>query len=184
MKKAGEYMAAIIDANLYSKVKAYSGFFSSWAQIAQSCGIAAAAGYSRIRELERGILMVEADHPGWVQLLQTKAQQLLSTAQRRFPELDIRGISFTLSRPGAAKPGEAGAPQTGAPPGTLKGETEDGAVSPIPATGAPGPSGRGETAAAQPEHRTKAQSWERIEDPALKDSLKRLEQNLKGREKR
>ena len=93
--------------------KATSGLFSSWANIVKEVwpqsgqdnadnpgfeDIPAAAVHSRIRELERGILLVEVDHPGWIQILQTKQSGLLSAVQRRCPELNIRGIAFRLSR--------------------------------------------------------------------------------------
>jgi hypothetical protein len=44
------------------------------------------------------VLLVEADHPGWIQILQTKQAGLLQTVQKRYPELNVRGIAFTLSR--------------------------------------------------------------------------------------
>jgi hypothetical protein len=60
--------------------------------------IPAAAVHSRIKELERGVLFVEVDHPGWIQILQTRQAELLLAVQRRCPKLDIRGIAFRLSR--------------------------------------------------------------------------------------
>ena len=88
-----------------------NGLFSSWSQIVakvwprsfdadeqKAQDVPAAAVHSRIRELERGVLLVEADHPGWIQILQTKQRELLSAVQRRYPELNIRGIAFRLSR--------------------------------------------------------------------------------------
>jgi hypothetical protein len=168
MKRAGEYLAAIIDANLYSKAKVYSGFFSSWGQITQGCGLAAAAGHSRVRELERGILMVEADHPGWVQILQTKAPQIIGIVQRRFPELDIRGISFVLGKSRSEFP-------------EGKEEEEN------PASGAEVPVEQEpvqNTIDEKPEEgRIKNGIWEQIGDQELKDSLKRLERSIKDRER-
>ncbi|MCL2380322.1 MAG: DUF721 domain-containing protein [Treponema sp.] len=86
-----------------------SGLFSSWAQVvtevwhraertAKTGDVPAAAVHSRIRELERGVLLVEADHPGWVQVLQTRQEEILSAVQRRNPDMDIRAIAFRLSR--------------------------------------------------------------------------------------
>jgi predicted nucleic acid-binding Zn ribbon protein len=60
--------------------------------------IPAAAVHSRIKNLERGMLIVEADHPGWIQILQTKQAELLQAIQYRYPKQDIRGIAFRLSR--------------------------------------------------------------------------------------
>jgi hypothetical protein len=42
--------------------------------------------------------LVEADHPGWIQILQTRQKDLLDTLRRRFPDQHITGISFRLSR--------------------------------------------------------------------------------------
>jgi hypothetical protein len=159
MKRAGEYLAAIIDANLYKKAKTYSGFFSSWGQITQSCGIAAAGGHSRVRELEQGILVVEADHPGWVQILQTKASLIINAARRRFPELDIRGVSFTLGKPRGEVLEERESPKTEIPP--EKEPVRDKLV----------------------EARIEKKVWEQIGDLELKDSLKRLERSIEDREK-
>ena len=88
-----------------------AGLFSSWTQVVTEVWFRAerkvknepedtpaAAIHSRIRELERGVLLVEADHPGWIQILQTKQAALLSAVQRRYPDLDIRAIAFRLSR--------------------------------------------------------------------------------------
>jgi hypothetical protein len=170
MKRAGDYLTAIIDADLFNKARTYSVFFSSWAQITQTCGIAAAAGYSRIRELEKGVLVVEADHPGWVQLLQTKAQRILVSARRRFPELDIRGISFTLSKP----------PLPGEPVEGDKQELRRLRDGPPPEALGSGPeSGMGDKSGAP----SKPGAWERIGDGDFKDSLKRLEQSIRDREK-
>ena len=72
--------------------------------------VPAAAVHSKIRGLEHGVLLVEADHPGWIQILQTRQEDLLKTVQKRYPELGVRGIAFTLSR-GPLSPSAAGVPE-------------------------------------------------------------------------
>jgi len=117
MKKAGDIVSALLREKFGSEfmdtARLTSGLFSSWAQIIKEAwpqsrqensgnpgleDIPAAAIHSRVKELERGILLIEADHPGWVQILQTKQGGLLSAVQRRYPELNIRSITFNLSR--------------------------------------------------------------------------------------
>jgi hypothetical protein len=154
MKRAGELLSVFFDEKLLKKAKDYSDFFSSWARITEKSGIAAAAGYSRLKEFERGLILIEADHPGWVQILQTKEQRLLENTRRLFPELDIRGISFMLSRNFPA--GEPEAKPAGA--AAVRVETEN---SPEPAV----PLG----------------AYEKIDDQQFKDTLKRLEQSLRKR---
>jgi hypothetical protein len=54
--------------------------------------------HSRIKELHKDRLIIEADHQGWIQILETKRRQLLSATKRRFPTLVINTISFKLAQ--------------------------------------------------------------------------------------
>jgi hypothetical protein len=117
MKKAGDIISALLSEKFgpefMDTARVTSGLFSSWIQVVTEVwpqsgqdnpdnpgfeDTPAVAVHSRIRELERGILLIEADHPGWIQILQTKQIRLLSVVRRRYPELNIRGIAFRLSR--------------------------------------------------------------------------------------
>ena len=97
MKTAGDILSALFDERFLKKAQGYSKLFDSWVDITAKNGIASAAAHSRIKDLDRGILLVEMDHPGWKQILQTKQSKLLNDFCRRFPELDICGISLLLS---------------------------------------------------------------------------------------
>ena len=98
MKKAGDLLSAILDENILGKAREHSRLFSAWEHLNSKHGIAAAANHSRIQDIRLGVLVVEADHPGWIQILQTKENALLSDLQRSFPGLGISGIAFRLSR--------------------------------------------------------------------------------------
>jgi hypothetical protein len=100
VKKAGDLLAAILDEASMKKARQYGNLFSSglWSNLLESCGLERGFSHSRIAELEKSVLLVEADHPGWIQLLQTKQKELLNVIRRRFPELALTGISFRLSR--------------------------------------------------------------------------------------
>jgi len=106
MKTAGDILSALFDEGFVKKAKGYSKLFDSWKDITAKNGIAAAADHSRIRELEKGIILIETDHPGWKQILQTKQSKFLNDFRMRFPELDISGISLMLgkSEPEREKP--------------------------------------------------------------------------------
>ena len=99
-KRAGEILSIIFDEQLVKKAQGYSRLFAFWTEAVRKNGIAAAADHSRIKELDRGILLIEADHPGWKQILQTKQSKLLNDFRYRFPEENICGISLILSRDG------------------------------------------------------------------------------------
>jgi hypothetical protein len=102
MRKAGEVLTALLnerfDPAFMERAESTAGLFFSWSTAAADADISSAAAHSRIKELEKGMLIVEAEHPGWVQILQTKQVQLLKSVQRRYPDLGIQGISFCLSR--------------------------------------------------------------------------------------
>jgi predicted nucleic acid-binding Zn ribbon protein len=99
VQRIGGLLEAFIDKEVLQKAGTYSQLFSSWERVSTKCGLPAAAAHSRIAALERGILLVEADHPGWIQLLQTKQRELLDEFSRLLPD-EIRGISFRLMRSG------------------------------------------------------------------------------------
>ena len=118
MKKIGDLVAELFrerfGAEFMENVQNTADLFSSWKHVIAevwchpACGqehgselpseATVAAAHSRIKELRRGVLLVEADHPGWIQILQTKQEDILSAVRRRCPELDIQTIAFRLSR--------------------------------------------------------------------------------------
>lgn len=158
MKRAGELLSFFFDKNVLEKAQGYSNLFSCWAVITEKTGIPAAAAHSRIVELERAVLLVEADHPGWIQILQTKQSYLLNAVIRRFPDLEIRGISFRLSRdPPSISAGFSSKPEPAAFSGS---ETSEFAVVPS------------ETEAV---HDGSRDYFDRVEDKAFLETLKRLE---------
>ncbi|MDR1278893.1 MAG: DUF721 domain-containing protein [Treponema sp.] len=159
MKKAGELLSVIIDEDILHQAQGYSKLVYSWARITQKHGISAAADHSRIRDLERNILLVEADHPGWIQILQTKGHKLLEDLQCQFPDLAITGISFRLSR-------EPLAPGQDAP------EAEDSENSIPDISAVPPPEDL-------PEDVVEGKSgYDGITDEKLRKSLKSLEKNI------
>ena len=102
MKRVGDLLSTFFeerfDKDTLINGRMTAGLFNSWATAVNAANISAAADHSRIRELEHKVIVIEAEHPGWVQILQTKQSQLLNYVQGKFPELDIQGISFCLSR--------------------------------------------------------------------------------------
>jgi hypothetical protein len=115
-QRIGELLGAFFDEKTLQRAGSYSKLFSSWAELTKQCGLSAAADHSCIAGFERGIVMVEADHPGWIQLLQTRERELLNGAGSLFEELGIRGISFRLIRNGkTVSPSGTGPPAAETP---------------------------------------------------------------------
>lgn len=164
MKKAGDLISYFFDEQGLAKAQGYSKLFAAWDTLMRTYKIPAAADHSRIVELERHILLIEADHPGWIQILQTKQRELLNQFQRRFPDLAIRGISFRLSRRPVSSGTQFPAEDT---------ETRDE------------PTQTGEEPAEEPLDQEQAQAEENpghpyslITDDTFKKTLKRLEREI------
>jgi len=112
MKRAGDIVLDLFKERFgpefLETARSNASLFTSWQKIVTEVwprkdgdgieDMPAAATHSQIKELDKGVLLVEADHPGWIQILQTKQSELLSAVQRRYPELEVRTISFRLSR--------------------------------------------------------------------------------------
>jgi hypothetical protein len=151
MKRAGELLAAFLDQQTLGTAREYSALFSSWRSIAGDT----LAAHSWIRELERSVVLVEADHPGWIQMLQIKEKDLLDALRRRFPDQRIAGISFRLSKE---------------PP-------------PLPDRSSPEP--RDETAGKEVQEppagfeSTEESLYEKIEDEHFRETLRRLEKSIR-----
>ena len=84
------------------------------------------AGRARLRDIDRGRLLVEVDHPAWMQLVQMRQRQILRRVARRFPALGITRLHLLVSGgPPAAEPpaseyrtgGTGGTGGTGVAPG-------------------------------------------------------------------
>ena len=54
------------------------------------------ASHSDVVDLKNGILLVETDHPGYIQMLQMYKDYILRGLKKNFPELNIRLLSFRL----------------------------------------------------------------------------------------
>jgi hypothetical protein len=165
MKTAGDILSALFDEQFMKKAQRYSKFFDSWKDITAKNGIAAAADHSRIKDLDRGILLIEMDHPGWKQILQTKQSKLLNDFRIRFPEMDISGISLIL---GKSEPDNE--PQETDPldtaPQEIAQETETAEEPPVP------------TVISQPT----ITGLDAIKDEEFRESLKKLGQSIANKE--
>jgi len=98
VKDISSLMSSFFDADRLQQGEKYSNFFSSWQTIVGS----RLAAHSRVIDIDKGLLVIEAEHPGWIQLLQMRQSGILAEVVRRYPELGLRGIVFRLSGQGGA----------------------------------------------------------------------------------
>jgi hypothetical protein len=78
------------------KYKEYASDFDIYKIERELINAKKAADHSGIKSIKNETLYVEVDHPGWIQILQTKQHNILRIVQRRFPELKINAIAFVL----------------------------------------------------------------------------------------
>jgi len=153
VKKAGDLLGAFFDEGLIRSAQGYSAFFTAWKRIAGDH----LAAHSRIVELEGTVLVIEADHPGWVQLIQMKRTVILETIRKQFPDLEVTAMSIKLGKDGPAR--------------ELK-RVRDSA----PAPALP----KAETEASEPDSDKVRDPYAKISDDSFKDILRRLENSIKN----
>jgi hypothetical protein len=72
----------------------WADFFSGWIKLVGED----LASHTRVFDVKNGALIVEVDHPGWMQLLQLRRQSVLAEVGRRYPQLGIRSMQMRLVR--------------------------------------------------------------------------------------
>lgn len=158
IKDVSSLLSAFFDEEKLRMGGRYADFFGSWKQLAGPH----LAAHSRVAEVEKGFLIVEAEHPGWIQLLQLRQAEILEATKRRFPELGLRGIVFRLGSTSDSQAGSSGA--------GLPGPFGPGAREP----GAEDASSREEEPQEELTEAGQRDPLERITDDGLRQTLQRL----------
>ena len=128
VKKAGDILTELFrerfGKDFVEISRSRGSLFSSWDRIAREVWPheeeAFARDHVKIRELERAVLLIEADHPGWVQILQTKKTEILAVVRRHHPEIEIRDLSIKLGREPGPSPGLSPGPKDNAKNNNVK----------------------------------------------------------------
>ena len=111
-KSVSDLLSSFFDQEMVKKGGAQAGFGRAWKTIAGP----PLGEHSRPGDIRHGILLVEVEHQGWMQLLQFEQDRILAEIQRRFPELEIRGIGFRLAKDFPAPIAAGALPAEGLPP--------------------------------------------------------------------
>ena len=114
MKRVGELLKAFLSQRLSREGESMLELVAAMRELAGD-----AAPHLRVRDVRSGTVLIEADHPGWGQLVSLRKPELLRALQGRFPEMEIRDIRVTVGTgAGDAKPSALGresrAPRRGA----------------------------------------------------------------------
>ena len=154
VKKAGDLLKSFFSADQFEKAAKYDEFHRSWDDIAGR----RISAHSSIFDIEKNIVIVRVDHPGWIQMLQLRQAYILATVQRRFPDLGIRGIAFRLfdGEKTSSLPAQTNARGLSENEKHTVGDVSSQETTPLELDG----------------------SLEKIEDPALRSALLRLQRRI------
>jgi len=172
VRKAEDLIQRFLDTIGQSEGSVYVGLFRNWQPIVGE----RIAAHAQPVDVRGHTLIVEADHPGWVQMVMMKRSRIIGELGRRYPELGITGIAVrVVEKPGAPRPGT----DRPTPPasGTRSGPNPGAAINPPAHDPTPGPAGQPDEPPPPPT-RDENEALERIEDDDLRDTLARLRRDL------
>ena len=93
IKDVSSLLSSFFNSENLRQGERFAGFFASWPSFVGP----RLAAHSRVADIDKGLLIIEAEHPGWIQLLQMRQTRILEDVAKRYPELALRGIAFRLS---------------------------------------------------------------------------------------
>ncbi len=91
-RKIGDLLREYLRQKGWLTASPWQPLFAGWAQIAGE-GL---AGHSRLSDVKDGILIVEVDHPGWIQVARLRQAGILQAARKAAPEASLDGIRVIL----------------------------------------------------------------------------------------
>ncbi|MCX7025239.1 MAG: DUF721 domain-containing protein [Spirochaetes bacterium] len=93
VKTAAELISSLISPQTAQAAERWFEFGTAWKRAAGE----REGAHSHVVDARNGILVVEVEHPGWIQLLQMKQSAILDKLARRFPDLGLKAIAFRLA---------------------------------------------------------------------------------------
>jgi hypothetical protein len=96
VKAASELISKLIAPETAKAANDWNRVSQAWRSVAGERESA----HSRISDLKNNVLVVEVEHPGWIQILQLKQAGILKALQKRFPSLNLKAIAIKLMKQG------------------------------------------------------------------------------------
>jgi predicted nucleic acid-binding Zn ribbon protein len=92
MIKVGDLLKEFMRERGWLEGNPYEPLFHEWKKIAGE----ALAGHARLVDVQNKTLLIEVDHPGWLQLLQLRKKVLLEAARRTAPLVSLEDIKVRV----------------------------------------------------------------------------------------
>lgn len=101
MQRIGELLKAFLSSRLTHDGERVVELVAAWHEMAGT-----ASAHVRVRDVRSGIVVLEADHPGWGQLMGMRKPSILKVLRERFPEMDLKDIRVVVGSgaPAADRP--------------------------------------------------------------------------------
>lgn len=90
--KAADLVSAFFRSVGINDEKGYSAFFSRWESIVGTD----LAAHSRVVDVKNGSIVVQFDHPGWMQVFHASNQKILKRINEAFPKIEAKTIHMRL----------------------------------------------------------------------------------------
>lgn len=102
-RKANEILTSIFDNLSQNLLKDSANITNGWKYVLSSIKSRnnknigeLLISHTRVVDLKNGILLVETDHPGYIQTLQMYNSYIIRGMNKKYPELEIKTLSFRL----------------------------------------------------------------------------------------
>lgn len=151
MQRAGDLLDAFLD-RIGASDRQYASFFRNWQRIAGE----RIAAHAKVSDIKNGTLIIDADHPAWVQMVMLRQRSIIDTVNSSYPDFKITSIRVRVA---SADP-DLESPATRQDTDQEITQTED------------------DRRISQPEPTDEASALSRIADDELRESLERLRNEL------
>jgi predicted nucleic acid-binding Zn ribbon protein len=92
VKKVGDLLREFLKQKGWLEGNPYQPLFLQWQKIAGE----SLAAHARLLDVRNGLLIVEVDHPGWLQMLRLRQDALLAAARKAAPLVSVQGIRIRV----------------------------------------------------------------------------------------
>ena len=93
-RRVGDLLREFLETRGWASGDPYTPLFTGWKEVAGP----ALADHSRLADVDDGVLVVDVDHPGWMQMLALRRQAVLEAARRAAPKAHITGLRGRIGR--------------------------------------------------------------------------------------
>lgn len=93
VRTAGEVISRLFESIEQENFEQANQFIKSWKAVVGE----RIASHSKVIDVNKGVLVVEVDHPGWSQQLLLNKKKILGELSGQFPELSIQTMSIRIT---------------------------------------------------------------------------------------